>query len=60
MNLGPAGKTLDVDPGWFFLDGVHHDQPMPFSHDSEIPEELREKPKGLAQVLREREYWPAE
>jgi hypothetical protein len=55
MNLGPAGKTLDVDPGWFFLDGVHHDQPMPFSHDSEIPEELREKPKGLAQILRERE-----
>jgi hypothetical protein len=60
MNLGPAGKTPEMDPGWFVLDGVHYDQPMQFSNDPAVPAQLRGKPKGIAQVLWERELWPAE
>jgi len=55
MNLNPGGKQPKMRRTYFGNERIQQD--MIFPSDYHIPN-LREQPKGLKQVLIERELWP--
>src|SRR6267154_1852232 len=54
MNLHPGGKQADLQDGWFMRDGIKVMQKMTFSNDHP---KFPGMPKGIKQVLVERELW---
>ena len=54
MNLGPGGKRPVMRDGWDHAQNLPH--PMVFSQNNSDPK-LRGQPKGIRQVLLERELW---
>ena len=58
MNLSPGGAQPKMRNGWYIDEsGEKHVQSMIFPNDYSV-EQLRERPKGIKQVLVERNLWP--
>ena len=54
MNLHPGGKQARMRDGWFLQNGQRVAQPMVFPTDHR---EFPDQPKGMKQVLQERNLW---
>jgi hypothetical protein len=59
MNLSPGGAQPKMRDGWYVDEnGERHVQSMIFPDDYPI-EKLRGQPKGIKQILMERNLWPS-
>jgi len=59
MNLSPGGAQSKMHDGWYVDEnGERHVQLMIFPDDYLI-EKLRGQPKGIKQILMERNLWPS-
>ena len=55
MNKGPGGKQPQLRNGWYYSDGIRCEQAM-----SSLEPNGSWKPKGIQQVLKERNLWPTD
>ena len=54
MNKSSKGKQPHLRNGWYYSDGVRHEQPMSFQETSNGSW----TPKEIQQVLKEKNLWP--